>query len=282
MINAAPAALQGAFTMPHMTRVSSPRKRTVLRKKRRKLSDQTEGQTAHAALPTNRQALNPETVLQMQQAVGNRSVQHLLEPGQSGEPVLQRKEGDQLRIKAFIEKHGDHAHLLAGFNDAMGEAEIVGQLIENFFQRRDFTYNFTSKAALMHSGDCVTLVREFIQIAREVFGIPMNMKSDKGGFLISGGHRIVHKDDVTGNIDDGKSWYFEEHTWAEWEGKPIDVLFGQLGIVSHQKGVATTYDKNGIPIWDAGGFKFYLKEGAASQFDQYTSDPGARQKEIHW
>jgi hypothetical protein len=268
--------------MPQMTRVSSPHKRTALRKKRRQAPDQTEGQPAHIALPASRQALHPETVLQIQQAVGNRSVQQLMSPPQPANDVLQRRPGDQEKIETYLKKFPERANLLTGFDDAMSETDIVGQLIENFFKRRDFTYNFTSSASWGNAGDCTTLAREFIELARDVFGIPMSMKSDTGGFLIPGGRRIVNKDDQLGNIDEGKFWYFAEHTWVEWAGKQIDVLFGQLGVVSHQKGVTVTYDENGMPTYEVGGFKFYHKDGATSQLDGYTSDDGLRQKKPHF
>ncbi|MEZ5262352.1 MAG: hypothetical protein R2755_11390 [Acidimicrobiales bacterium] len=36
-----------------------------------------------------------------------------------------------------------------------------------------------------------------------------------------------------GNITNGDGWMFMGHTYAVVEGKPVDVLYGQIGNVSH-------------------------------------------------
>ncbi len=215
-----------------------------------------------------------QDVLTAQKRTGNQAVSHLIPAKQPAEPVsIRRKEGDQERITAFLAKHPGHAHLLRGFDDGMTEAAIVGQLLENFFQRTDFNYNFSSRPAFTHEGDCGVLVTEFITIARECFGIEMTSHEEDLKYFIPNAQRIVHKEDKRGNID-GKYWYFDDHVWALWRGMPIDVLFGQMGVVSHLAGVKDNYDsKLGAVTYKAGDFTFYLKQGATSEFDRYTSDP---------
>ncbi len=217
-----------------------------------------------------------QEVLVAQKHAGNQAVSHLLDTPPSAKPVpavVQRKPGDQDRIRSFVERHPDHAHLLRGFDDGMNEAAIVGQLLENFFQRTDFNYNFSSRSAFTHEGDCGVLVVEFITIARECFGIEMTSQKGDLKYFIPSAQKIVHKEDKRGNID-GKYWYFDDHVWAVWHGMPIDVLFGQMGIVSHLAGVKDNYDsKLGAVTYTAGDFVFYLKQGATSEFDRYTTEP---------
>jgi hypothetical protein len=213
---------------------------------------------------TGKQLLAHELTHVVQQ--NGAQVQHSAEPS-----PIQRQEGDQERIKAFLIKHADHAHLLQGFDDGMNETQIVGHLLENFFRRTDFNYNFSSSEAFTHKGDCSVLVKEFIAIAKECFGIEMISHKEERKYFIPIAQKIVHKEEKKGNID-GKRWYFENHVWAIWHGKPIDVLFGQLGLVSHLAGVKERRDL-GEYAYSAGDFVFYVKKGATSEFDRYTSDP---------
>lgn len=209
----------------------------------------------------------------VQEAVAVKAPKNVLQR-QEVEPEISpsgTNEASTEAMQAFIAKHG-HAHLLQGIDPQMSETEIIGKLIDNFFARRDFTYNFSSVSTFSGKGDCSTLSQEFVQIAKEVFGIE-NIQTEGGsaGYFIAGGGRIVHSSDVTGNIDQGAHWYFETHTWVVWNGKPIDVLFGQLGVVGHQPGVKSDY-KDGSVSYTVGNVRFYLKKNAQSEFDRYTSD----------
>ena len=88
-------------------------------------------------------------------------------------------------------------------------------------------------------------------------------------FLTLSPQKIIHKQNVTGNMDQGRRWYFESHTWIVWNGMPIDVLFGQFGVVSHQTNIRTVYEDNDDFFYQAGNVHFYLKN--VSLFDRYTT-----------
>ena len=216
-------------------------------------------------------------VLALQSVAGNRAARRLLggtaEAAQRA-PLVQRAAVSQDAIDAWVAEHG-HGHLLAGFTKGMDETAIVGKLIDNFFSRTDFDYNFSATSPFTGKGDCSVLVREFVTIARDVFGIKnIKSKTEDAGYFIPGGGKIVHSANVTGNIDNGAHWYFESHTWAEWDGKPIDVLFGQLGVVSHMAGVQGDYDPStGSVAYPAGSITFYVKSPQQGLFDRYTTDP---------
>lgn len=238
----------------------------------------------------------PHTVLQLQRTLGNQAVQRLVNPAQEKNnqsknmpawfnsiassqtsDTVQRREGDEAAADNFRREHADHAHLVKGISNSMMEEGLIGQLIENFFTRTDFNYDFSSKSPFKKSGDCQTLVDEFIATAK-YFGITVTKESGKTGFFIPGGGKIVHSSNVTGNIDNQKHFFFETHTWGVWQGKQIDVLFGQLGVVGHMTPVTNGTDDKGMPTWTAGDFTFYLKHGATTEFDRYTSNPKLKLK----
>lgn len=139
-------------------------------------------------------------------------------------------------------------------NAQMSELEIVSQLLENFFNRNDFSYNFTNSASWSHKGDCTTLCREFKEICNNIFKIHnVQIESADGGFLSLLPQKIIHNQNVTGNMDNSSRWYFESHTWIVWNGMPIDVLFGQFGIVSHRTNIEQKQDEseqdNFLSMW---------------------------------
>lgn len=78
-----------------------------------------------------------------------------------------------------------------------------------------------------------------------------------------------------GNIDGSKGWLFDSHTWAVYNGVEFDVLFGQLGAVSHQFATETV-DGKGRPSWTAGGITFHRAAKETSYHTKYTTDPANR------
>lgn len=183
--------------------------------------------------------------------------------------VCQNYSYDCNKITQFTNEHG-HSFLFNNINSQMSELEVVAQLLENFFNRSDFNYNYSSKGAWGHEGDCSTLCNEFNIICMEVFNIQnIQIFRANGGFLTLSPQKIIHKQNVTGNMDQGRRWYFESHTWIVWNGMPIDVLFGQFGVVSHQTNIRTVYEDNDDFFYQAGNVHFYLKN--VSLFDRYTT-----------
>ena len=174
------------------------------------------------------------------------------------------------RIAQFQLERPGYAHLVAGINNQMNEKQTISKLIENFYERKDFDYNFSYKTQFTGQGDCQTLVDEFIEIAQICFNLNMTKQSDDRGYFVPGQKKIIHQEDKTGNVDNGRSWYFETHTWAVWNGEPIDVLFGQYGIVFHQEVQNNIIDDK--VTYFADDVVFYLKD-SKSMFDRYTTNP---------
>ena len=174
------------------------------------------------------------------------------------------------RITQFQLERPGYAHLVAGINNQMNERQTISKLVENFYERKDFDYNFSYKTQFTGQGDCQTLVNEFIDIAQTCFNINMTKQSDDQGYFVPEKKKIIHQEDKTGNVDNGSFWYFETHTWAVWNGEPIDVLFGQYGIVFHKK-VQSSGIIDGKLIYSADDV-FYLKD-TTSMFDRYTINP---------
>lgn len=189
--------------------------------------------------------------------------------------IRQRYSYNQDKIVQFIKING-HDFLFYKINNQMSELEIVTQLLENFFNRDDFDYNYSNKTPWGHNGDCSTLCKEFVIICNTVFDIQeMQTESSAGGFLSLFSQKIVHNQYVMGNMDNGKRWYFESHTWIVWRGMPIDVLFGQFGVVSHQTNIKTIYDKHDNFFYQCGDIRFYLKKNYQF-FDRYTTNSHLR------
>lgn len=174
----------------------------------------------------------------------------------------------QEKRNKFESKHKDFAFLLQGFNDKMKDQEIVQLLLNNFKQRKDFKYTGTSKGGWVHEGDCSTLVRQFVNIANECFGINMEVSSrEKGPFFIQGGGKIIHNEDKTGNVDKGTHWRFDDHVWAIWKGKEIDVLFGQIGL---KQSVKVDEDKDNT--FTVNGTTYYVaNDETRTEINAYTS-----------
>ncbi len=196
--------------------------------------------------------------------------------------VIQRLKIDSEKIEGFKEKHTSHGHLLKGLDAAeeLPEEAIIGQLIENFYKRTDFKYTPSSSKALWGSeGDCATLRNEFVAIANECFGIKLTKGSVSGkNILVRGGGKIVDSEGKTGNVDNGKHWFFGSHSWAEWEGRPIDVLFGQLGVVGHEIGKDVD-DGDTYPGCEFTGMVIYRTNGLVPVPETYTTNIKMR---FHW
>jgi len=203
----------------------------------------------------------PRAVLALQRSIGNRAVASLLgahrieRPLRTGPVSIQRMPGDGDRLKTFREKKLIDDAVFSGLEnaDAMTSENLVRRLLDNFYARTDFAYTGDSKSGFVTAGDCSTLVRQFVAICNECFGLEMKV-SDRlqGPLFIKGGGRIIDRGARAGNVDRGAHWRFDDHVWAEWGGTKIDVLFGIFGRL--KPSVTVTEDRDGNFSVDGVGY----------------------------
>lgn len=133
------------------------------------------------------------------------------------------------RLMMYLQNHKEQASWLEGIEGKMTEEQALNRLTKNFLNRQDFQYTFQNSNPFQGKGDCETLRNEFIIVARDALGI----KLDKGDLekytFLYGGGKIIDKSGLKGNVDNGAHWVFENHHWAVWKGRPIDVLYGLFG-----------------------------------------------------
>ncbi len=82
-------------------------------------------------------------------------------------------------------------------------------------------------------GDCSTLAKAYIKVAKEYLGIDnVKLGYKKGDFFVPHGGKVLDTNQATGNVDNGKHWVFANHYWVESPIGNIDLLF--LGQVVNQ------------------------------------------------
>ena len=75
-------------------------------------------------------------------------------------------------------------------------------------------------------GDCSTLARAYIKVAKEYLGIDnVKLGYKKGDFFVPHGGKVLDTNQATGNVDNGKHWVFTNHYWVESPIGNIDLLF---------------------------------------------------------
>jgi hypothetical protein len=134
-----------------------------------------------------------------------------------------------LRLAQYRRQHPDYAFLIEGMDGTMSEAQVLKHLVDNFFGRTDFTYTFNASSPFKGVGDCQTLRNEYIQVARDALGIALDRGDTDTPAYVEGGRKIIDKNGLTGNVDNGSHWLFENHHWGVWKGMPIDILYGLYG-----------------------------------------------------
>ena len=184
------------------------------------------------------QGLNQDQVLQLQRTLGNEQSTALLQGDEAVEQAAQivnlpyaemTDEARNQRIEAYTRAHHEQAAWLDGIHGGLSEEEALKHLVQNFFERKDFDFNFTENEPFQGKGNCETLLGEFCVVALSALGIKLEQKDLEGFLLIEGGGRIIDKNQKTGNVDHGAHWVFQNHHWLVWRGKPVDVLFGMIG-----------------------------------------------------
>lgn len=131
----------------------------------------------------------------------------------------------------FLKNYSLAKELVHNIDDKLPQDKILGQLLQNF-GKIDFKYTMVNKSHERFlqgakEGDCQTLARAFKAVAQEYFGITnINIGKISEPFLSEAG-KIPHKGcEANCNFDDGKQgWFFQNHYWAESNGKVYDVLF---------------------------------------------------------
>jgi hypothetical protein len=131
----------------------------------------------------------------------------------------------------FLKDYSLAKELVHNIDEKLPQDKILGQLLKNF-GKIDFKYTMANKSheRLLQGakeGDCQTLARAFKAVAQEYFGITnINIGKISEPFLSEAG-KTPHKGyEPNCNFDDGKQgWFFQNHYWAESNGKIYDVLF---------------------------------------------------------
>lgn len=156
-----------------------------------------------------------------------------------------------LDVKALV------APLLAA-GDTWG---IVGAVLDYYFTKRPFNYLGGGGKTKMWKGegDCATLSLEFVALM-SAMGIAANTESigaGPTGRIYVPAQKAIGKSSP-GNITNGDGWMFMGHTYAVVEGKPVDVLYGQMGNVSHvmlQEDPAHPETRPGVKVFTNGAIK---------------------------
>jgi hypothetical protein len=131
----------------------------------------------------------------------------------------------------FLKKYPSAKDLVHNIDEKLPQDKILQQLLNNF-GKIDFKYITASKSyeRLLQGakeGDSQTLAGAFKAIAQEYFGITnIGIGKISEPFLTEAG-KIPHKGyEANCDLDDGKKgWFFQNHYWAEYNGKVYDVLF---------------------------------------------------------
>lgn len=124
----------------------------------------------------------------------------------------------------------------AEITDGVGGLPPADQL-NMLFQRINnyrFRYGGQSHPASVgfgaHTGDCLTLVRMYIEAANVIgiAGVVANQNVNRQ--LVAA--RAIHGRNTQGNTDGNDGWYFENHYWVTVGGIVYDLLFMNVGAVA--------------------------------------------------
>jgi hypothetical protein len=124
--------------------------------------------------------------------------------------------------------------LLANITTEMSPADQLTQLVRNF-RNVNFTYTMMNKQNFMPlindgalgEGDCGTLSNAMVHVATTYLGIE-GMGKDKITDLYVGSSGRTIDGGKQPNVDGGRSWVFESHTWVTGPGGEYDPLFGDV------------------------------------------------------
>jgi hypothetical protein len=154
------------------------------------------------------------------------------------------------------------------------------ETLKKEFMKSGFTYSmaptnpdkFLSGAK---EGDCSTLARAYVKIAKEYLGIEsVKIGYKSGDFFVPSGGKVLDQNQATGNVDNGKHWVFTNHYWVESPIGTIDLLFlGQE--VNQSQWIDKTGEGNedGIDYRTFGEYKVYDSNFmSANLADKYATN----------
>lgn len=105
------------------------------------------------------------------------------------------------------------------------------EALKKEFMNSGFVYTMTSThpdnfLKGTKEGDCSTLAKAYVKIAKEYLGIEnVKIGSKKGDFFFPNGGKVLDTNNATGNVDNGTHWVFTNHYWVESPFSTIDLLF---------------------------------------------------------
>ncbi|MEG4443418.1 DUF4157 domain-containing protein [Microcoleus sp. AT9_B5] len=113
--------------------------------------------------------------------------------------------------------------------------EQIDQAFQEFVSQKEGKFNYTGNPTDSNEtqGDCLTLSREFVTFIQSKYkGINAETKTwhptTRTSLFIMEPMPILGST-ITGNIDGGSGWRFDQHTWAVVNGVAYDPLFKRQG-----------------------------------------------------
>ncbi|WP_254923766.1 DUF4157 domain-containing protein [Pseudanabaena sp. SR411] len=188
--------------------------------------------------------------------------------------------------QAFLDTYSMAATLVNGIDVNGTETQVLDQLVQNYINRSGFAYDMTptSPTEFLNGkkfGDCSTLSKSFVIIAKEYFGISGIDTSSKGSFGVAGGGLVLDVNGATGNVNDGVNdgahWAFTSHTWVVGPDRDRDILFrGATVNPSVWIDAGSEGEEDGIPYREfagLGGGRVYTYRNVTSTLgNRYTID----------
>jgi hypothetical protein len=203
-------------------------------------------------------------------------------------PPLQEESGpDQTELEKkarrekFLKDYPAAATMLK--NIKIGESDTKSlKTLKDEFMKSGFIYSMTptSPDKFLNGtkdGDCSTLAKTYVKIAKEYLGIEnVKIGSKLGDFFVPNGGKVLDQNQATGNVDNGKHWVFTNHYWVESPIGNIDLLFlGQELDTSKWIDKTGEGDDDGIGYRAFGDYKVYDSNYmAATLADKYATSLG--------
>ncbi|MEH2247658.1 hypothetical protein [Nostoc sp.] len=142
-----------------------------------------------------------------------------------------QRQSDEQNRKKFLEDYPLAAKMLKNIDIGENEKKNLETLKKEFMNSGFvYTMNATHEDRFLNNtkkeGDCSTLARAYVKIAKEYLGIDnVKIGCKSGDFFVPNGGKVLDMNNTTGNVDNGKHWVFTKHYWVESPIGNIDLLF---------------------------------------------------------